>query len=151
MTERVYTTRRNSIVSALKDLIKNSLTGSAAYPSRIGEVHSKIKFFDDLVDFPAAFIIAGNENRQYQAGGYKDRYLEVRIMVFVKEHEPLEACEKILEDIETLVEKNARISYIVANTGETAKTIDISVSSISTDEGALDPISVGEINLLVHY
>lgn len=151
MSNRVYTTRRNSIVVALKELIKSSLVGSSEYFSRVGEVHSKIKFFDELTDFPAVFVVAGNESRQYQGAGYKDRYLDIRIMVFVKEDQPLEACERILEDLETLVENNARISYVVSNTGVTAKTIDISVSSISTDEGALDPISVGEINLIVHY
>ena len=146
---RIYTTRRAAIVNAIITLIKENLNGYT-YSSRVGEIYNRIKFFDDLNDFPVIFVVAGNETRIYQGGGYKDRYLDIRLMIFVKEENPLDACEKILEDLETLLEQNAQLNY-TSNKGTISRTKDITVSSLTTDEGALDPISLGEINLQIYY
>jgi hypothetical protein len=62
----------------------------------------------------------------------------------------LKKCEAILEDIETLVEDNGRLAY-TDRQGTTQFTHDITILSISTDEGTLDPISIGEMSLRVHY
>jgi hypothetical protein len=144
---RTYTTRRLAIVTAIGNLInKNKLP---TYGKEI-KAFNYLKFFDDVSDLPAIFIIAGQENRQYQAGGYKDRYLDVSVHIFVSQEEPLLACEAILEDVETLVEDNGRLAY-VDRQGQTQFTHDITILSISTDEGTLDPISIGEMTLRVHY
>lgn len=144
---RTYTTRRLAIVTAIGSLINNKKLPT--YGKEI-KAFNYLKFFDDVSDLPAVFIIAGQENRQYQTGGYKDRYLDVSVHVFISQEEPLLACEAILEDIETLIEDNGRLAYIDRQ-GQTQFTHDIIILSISTDEGTLDPISIGEMTLRVHY
>ena len=52
--------------------------------------------------------------------------------------------------IETIIENNGRLVY-EDRTGTSQTTHDITVLSISTDEGTLDPISIGEMTLRVHY
>jgi hypothetical protein len=150
MTARIYSTRRYAIVDALVSLFKR-IDGTGSYLSNLNNnVFNKLKFYDEVTDFPTICVTASNESRQYQAGGYRDRYLEVRLMVFVNEDNPLKKCEAILEDVETLVEDNGRLAY-VDRQGQTQFTHDITILSISTDEGTLDPISIGEMTLRVHY
>jgi hypothetical protein len=150
MTARTYSTRRYAIVDALVSLFKR-IDGTGTYLSNLNNnVFNKLKFYDEVTDFPTICVTASNESRQYQAGGYRDRYLEVRLMVFVNEDNPLKKCEAILEDVETLVEDNGRLAY-VDRQGQTQFTHDITILSISTDEGTLDPISIGEMTLRVHY
>lgn len=150
MTARTYSTRRYALIDSLVALFKR-IDGTGAYLSNLNQnVFSKLKFYDEVTDFPTVCVTASNESRQYQAGGYRDRYLEVRLMVFVNEENPLKKCEAILEDIETLVEDNGRLAY-TDRQGNTQFTHDITILSISTDEGTLDPISIGEMSLRVHY
>jgi hypothetical protein len=144
---RTYTTRRLAIVNAISNLINNNKLST--YGKEV-KAFNYLKFFDDVSDLPAIFVIAGQENRQYQSGGYKDRYLDVSVHIFVSQEDPLLACEAILEDVETLIEDNGRLAY-TDRQGQTQFTHDITILSISTDEGTLDPISIGEMSLRVHY
>lgn len=150
MTQRTYSTRRYAIVNALVEKLKE-INGSGSYVSNVNrQVFSKLRFFEEVRDFPTVCVVASNEIRDYQAGGYRDRYLDIRIMIYVNEDNPLEACEALLEDIETVIEENGRLEY-EDRTGTTQTTHDITILSISTDEGTLDPISIGEMTIRVHY
>lgn len=150
MTARLYTSRRYAIVKAIVTLLK-TINGLGSFRSNLGEkVYPTLKFVEDFSDFPSVCVTAAQEHRQYQAGGYKDRFLDVRVMVFVKAENPLEECESILEDIETLLESNGRLTYYDKdNTPQ--RTHDITISSVSSDEGTMDPMSVGELTARVHY
>jgi hypothetical protein len=150
MTARTYSTRRKSIVTALVNLFKR-IDGTGSFVSNLNQnVSDYLRFFSDVKDFPALCVVAGSEDRQYQAGGYRDRYLSLRLVIFVSEENPLTKCEAILEDLETLIEDNGRLAY-TDRQGNTQYTHDITVLSISTDEGTLDPISIGEMSIRVHY
>lgn len=150
MTERIYSTRRYAVVNALVEKVKE-INGTSPYVSNLNRnVFNKLKFYDDVSNFPCVCITAGTETRQYQTGGYRDRFLDIRLMIFIKEDNPLEACEAILEDIETVIEENGRLLYY-DRAGNEQATHDITVLSISTDEGTLDPISIGEMTIRVHY
>jgi hypothetical protein len=113
-------------------------------------VHPRLKFWDEVDTFPAIHLNAGSESREYQGGGYKDRYLTVTIRCYVKETDAVEALDKLLEDVETVVENNGRLAYRDRQ-GNQQFTLDILVISIETDEGVLEPFGVGEMQLQVHY
>jgi hypothetical protein len=151
MTEaRTYTTRRQAIVASIVDKLK-LINGTGNYVSNLNyNVFSYLKFYSDITDFPAVCVVPSSESRDYQGAGYKDRYLNVRIMIFVNEENALDKCEAIIEDIETILEENARLEY-TDRRGNINKTIDITIGSISTDEGTLEPFSVGEVGIVVHY
>jgi hypothetical protein len=55
-----------------------------------------------------------------------------------------------LEDVETVLETYSRLEY-VDNTGNTQYTQQITIVSISTDEGVLEPYGVGEMQIEVRY
>jgi len=58
--------------------------------------------------------------------------------------------EKLLEDVETVIETNSRLTYIDQQ-GKSQSTHQISIISIDTDEGVLEPLGVGEMLLEVRY
>ena len=75
MTARVYTTRRSSIVTALSSKLK-SIDGTGEFLTDLYEnVEPRLLFWDEVTDFPAVHINAGQETREYQGGGYRDRFL----------------------------------------------------------------------------
>ena len=150
MAERDYTSRRMAIVSALEAKLK-LINGSSPYRTNLyGNVLPRLKFWDEVEDFPAVHVSAGTETRQYQGGGYKDRYLTLTIRVYVKEENAVFALEKLFEDIETVIEQNSALQYVDQN-GSTQFTHQITIVSIDSDEGALEPLGVGEIICEVRY
>lgn len=150
MAERDYTSRRMAIVSALETKLK-LINGNSPYRTNLyNNVLPRLLFWDEVQDFPAVHVSAGSETRQYQGGGYKDRFLTLTIRVYVQEENAVFALEKLFEDIETVVEQNSRLEYTDQN-GVTQCTHQITILSIDSDEGALDPYGIGEIVCEVRY
>lgn len=150
MAERDYTTRRMAIVKAIEDKLK-LIDGNSPYRTNLfGNVLPRLKFWDEVQDFPAIHVSAGAETRQYQGGGYKDRFLTLTIRVYVQEENAVFALEKLFEDIETVLESNSYLEYFDQD-GNSQRTQTISILSIDSDEGALEPLGVGEIICEVRY
>lgn len=148
--ERFYTSRRLAIVEALVERIKE-INGQFPYLSDLeGRVSSRLLFWDEVEEFPSVHLNAGTETRQYQGGGYKDRFLTITIRCYVKAEEATKELEGLIEDIETILESCSRLEY-VDRQGDTQYTQLISISSIDTDEGVLNPLGVGEIQCEVRY
>lgn len=150
MAERDYTTRRMAIVQAIENKLK-LINGNTPYRSNLyNNVLPRLKFWDEVQDFPAVHVSAGAESRQYQGGGYKDRFLTITIRVYVQEENAIFALEKLFEDIETVLEQNSRLEYIDRDS-QTQYVHQITIVSIDSDEGALEPLGVGEIICEVRY
>ena len=151
MSTRTYTSRRANILKALAEKLKD-IDGSGAFLTDLqNNVHPRLKFWDEVVEFPAIHLNAGAETREYQAGGYKDRFLSVTIRCYVQDEEDAtEALNVLMEDIETVVEENSRLEYADSQ-NNTFSTQQITIVSINTDEGVLEPLGVGEIDIEVRY
>ena len=150
MAARTYTTRRSAIVDALVVKLKEINQTGDFLTDVFDNVHPRLKFWDEVDTFPALHLNAGSETREYQGGGYKDRFLNLTIRCYVKETDAVDALDKLLEDVETVVEANGRLAYIDKQ-GVTQHTHDIVIISIETDEGVLEPFGVGEVLLQVRY
>lgn len=149
---RTYTSRRRAILIALVELLKQ-IDGKNGFNSNLyRNVYPRLKFWDEIEDFPSVHVSTSTETRQYQAGGFKDRFLNVIIRVYVTEGDEDAGTEldKVLEDIEGLLEANARMPYI-DNKGCKQHTHQMSIMSIDTDEGILEPIGVAEILIQIQY
>ena len=111
MANRTYTSRRMAIVTALVEKLK-LINGNFPYRSNLyNNVEPKLLFWDEVQDFPAVHLSAGAETREYQGGGYKDRFMTLTIRVYVQEENAVFALEKLFEDIETVIEDNSNLSY----------------------------------------
>jgi hypothetical protein len=143
-------TRRSSIVEALTDKIK-TISLMNGYSTDLGEqAYPRMKFWDEISEFPCVCLVAGPESIVHQGAGYKDRYLDVVLRAYVNEEDPIIALEKLLEDIELIIDKNGRLAYFDSS-GNTGTTRDIIITVIDTDQGALAPLGVGEMTLQVKY
>lgn len=150
MATRDYTTRRVSIVEGLVEKLKD-INGTGQFLSDVsGNVSPRLKFWDEVDEFPAIHLNAGSETREYQGGGYKDRFLSVTLRCYVQEEDAVEALDELLEDVETVIEDNSRLAY-KDRSGATQYTQQITVVSIDTDEGVLEPLGVGEMTIEVRY
>jgi hypothetical protein len=150
MAERNYTTRRLAIIDALVSKLKD-IDGTGEFLTNLYQnVSPRLKFWDEVEDFPAVHLNAGSETREYQASGYKDRFLSVTVRCYVNEEDAVAALEKLLEDVESVLEINSRLPYI-DRTGTTQYTHQITIVSLDTDEGVLEPYGVGEMQIEVRY
>ena len=149
-TPRTYTSRRFNIVEALTNKLKN-IDGSGAFLTDVANnVHPRLKFWDEVEDFPAIHLNAGSETREYQAGGYKDRFLGVTVRCYVNSEDAQEELNLLMEDVETVIEENSNLQYFDRLNNE-FNCQQITVISITTDEGVLEPFGVGELEIEVRY
>ena len=139
-------TARTKIVTALVDLFK-TIDGTGTFRSNLfANVEGRLLFWDDIAEHPTVSLVAGSEVREYLPGSFKWGYLAVSLKIFVNEENAKEAVENIFYDIETLIDSNIDIGY---NTG--VNTTDIRILSLSDDQGLLEPLGVGEVELQVRY
>jgi hypothetical protein len=147
---RAYTTRRLGIVNAIVEKLKD-INGAGTFLSDLNEnVSPRLKFWDEVEEFPAVHLNAGSETREYQGAGYKDRFLSITLRCYVQSEDAVEALDELMEDVETVLEDNSRLAYL-DRTGATQYTQQITIVSIDTDEGVLEPLGVGEMLIEVRY
>ena len=146
---RSTTTRRSAILSALAEKFKE-IDGSGAFKSRLDDnVETRMKFWDEIEQYPAIHMAAGAETRQYWGGGNKWRFLSITIRAYVNSADPIEELEELLEDIETVIDANNSLTY--RQLGTDAGVSQFTVLSISTDEGVLTPLGIGEMIIEARY
>lgn len=143
-------TRRSSIVDALVDKLK-AISLANGYSTDLGEqVYPRMIFWDEVSEFPCICAVAGAETIVHQGAGHKDRYLNLILRAYVKDEESIQALERLLEDIEFIIDNNGRLAY-TDSSGVTGTTRDIIITFIDTDQGALSPLGIGEMTLQVKY
>lgn len=140
-------TKRTTILKALVDKLK-TIDGSQYTSNIYGNAFPKIRFWDEVNDFPCIYSSPGSEQREYLPGNFTWAYLGISLKVYCRGEESQAELEQLLEDIESVIDANRVLVYDSTNNYETT---EILVVSITTDEGLLAPYAVGEINLQVRY
>jgi len=150
MATRTYTTRRQGIVNAIVTKLKG-IDGSGNYHIDLAEqVEPRLKFWDEVEEFPAIHVNAGRETREYLTAGVKNRFLIVTLRCYVNEEDAVDALDALLEDVETVLEDNSSTTY-TDKLGVEQSIQQITIFSIETDEGVLEPMGVGEVTIEVRY
>jgi hypothetical protein len=142
-------TKRVQIVKALAEVFK-TIDGTAPYVTNLqGLSFAKLKFWDEINDFPSVYLSPGTELREYHPADFAWGMLGVCVKVYCKSEDTAqEELEQLLEDLERCIDANRQLVYDTDNNYETT---EILIDSITTDEGLLAPYAVGEINLQVRY
>jgi len=141
--------KRTKIVKALAEKFKE-IDGTGPYRTNLyGNAYSKLKFWDEVEDFPCVYMSPGTETREYHPAGFSWAFLNISVKCYVRsEDEAQDQLEVLLEDLEKCVENNRTLVY---DQDYGLETTEILIQSITTDEGLLVPYGVGEINLQVRY
>ena len=139
---------RTSIAKALAEKLK-LIDGSTEYLSNVfGNAYPKLKFWDEVSDFPSVYMSIGTERREYLPGDFKWGYLSISLKLYVKGEDPAQDLEDLLEDVEKVIDNNRVIVY---GSQPGAQTVEILIDSIITDGGLLEPYGVAEINIVIQY
>ncbi len=147
---REYTSRRIAIIDALVEKLEE-IDGSGNYRTDLnGNVSRRLKFWDEVDEFAALHISAGAETREYLGAQNKTRFMTVTIRCYVSDENSVEALEGLMEDVETVLDTHSRLRY-VDRKYDFQYTQLITVLSLDTDEGVLEPLGVGEIVCEVRY
>ena len=147
---REYTSRRIAINDALVEKLEE-IDGSGNYRTDLnGNVSRRLKFWDEVDEFPAIHISAGAETREYLGAQNKTRFMQVTLRCYVNDEDSVEALEGLMEDVETVLDTHSRLRY-VDRKYDFQYTQLITVLSLDTDEGVLEPLGVGEIVCEVRY
>jgi len=146
-----YRTARKKVVDALVEQIKE-IDGNHPFNSNVfNNVHGHMIFLDQIQEYPKICVVAGDETREYQPNEFKWRFLSLDIRVYVEDYEdPQEVLALLIEDIERVIDANDVLIY--DNTvSPNLKTTSLTIQSMSTDEGVLNPLGIGEISVLCRY
>ena len=146
-----YRTKRKKIVDAYVKELKG-INGQSPYNSNLfNEVHGNTLFIDQISQYPSVCVIAGDETREYQPSGFKWRYLDMEIRIYVSDEEdPQEELALLIEDIERVIDNNDVLTYD-DSVSPNEKTTSSTILTIATDEGVLAPLGVGEVAIQVRY
>ena len=144
-------TARKKIVDALVEKLKG-INGIHPYNSNIfNNAHGHMIFLDQIQEYPKVCVVAGDEARQYQPGEFKWRFLQLDIRVYVENQEDSqEALAILMEDIERVIDDNDILAYDTT-VSPNLKTTSLTLLSLSTDEGVLAPLGIGEMTIECRY
>ena len=146
-----YRTQRKKIAEALVVKLKE-LDGNYPYNTNIfNNADSHLVFLDEIQQYPKICVVAGDETRQYQPGGFKWRFVQLTIRAYVEDaNDPQEVLSLLLEDIERVIDNNDVLVYD-DTVSPNLQTTSITIESISTDEGVIAPLGIGEMVVEVRY
>ena len=148
---RRYSSRRRAIVEALAVALETQINGSPPMRTSVSKVERRLKFWDEVNEFPTIHIGAGGETREYDGGGFRFRFLRITVRCYVSDdNDVIEALEELLEDVETVLEDNDPLTY-TDSTGASQATVKTTILTVDTDEGVLEPLGVGEITAEIQY
>ena len=146
-----YRTKRKKIVDALVEKLK-LIDGNYPYNSNVfNNVDGHLKFLDQIEEYPKVCVVAGDETREYQPGEFKWRFLTIEIRCYIENQEdPQEVLALLVEDIERVIDENDGLVYD-DTVSPNEQLTSLTIQTISTDEGVLTPLGIGELNVLCRY
>ena len=146
-----YRTARKKIVDALVKKF-NLIDGQHPFNSNIfNNAHGNMVFLDQIQEYPKLCVVAGDEAREYQPGEFKWRYLSLDVRVYVEDQDdPQEVLALLMEDIERVIDDNDVLTYD-DTVSPHLTTTSLTVQALTTDEGVLTPLGLGEMNILCRY
>lgn len=145
------TNRRTEIVDLLIEELKkingepSTFNASYIYNNNLfNNVYRGVKFLDEVNDFPALYLAAGTEIRNFESLSLTVATLDVTIRAYVYgEDNSQSLADDLLEDIEHVV-------YSIGDNPDKGIQ-DITIESITVDEGLVEPYGLAEVSIQVTY
>ena len=135
----------NFLVGELKKIDGGVSTFDSSYTYQVNlfdNVFRRLKFLDEINDFPSVYLQAGTENRIYDTKGLTTSTLDIMLRVYVHTETSVEELESTMQDIEFVIYNMDTQKYGM---------MDVQVSTMGTDEGLLNPYGIGEVGVTVQY
>ena len=135
------------LVTQLKEIDGQTSGFSASYTygnNLFNNVFRKLKFLDEVNDFPAIYLSAGTEIRDFNSKNLTLARLDATIRAYVfGEDNSQDLSDSLVQDIE----------HVIYSLGDNPDKgiLDITIDNISTDEGLATPYGIAEVELTIVY
>jgi len=135
------------LVTELKKIDGQTSTFNVSYTysnNLFNNVYRKLKFLDEVNDFPAIYVSAGTEIRDFNSKSLTVATLDVTIRAYVfGEDNSQSLSDSLVQDIE----------HVIYSLGDNPDKgiLDITIDNISTDEGLVAPYGLAEVTLTIVY
>ena len=145
------TSRRTDIIDLLVSQLKEIDGAESSFDSDYtynvnlyNNVERKIKFLDEVNDFPSVYIAAGTEIRDFNSQSLTTATLDATIRAYVfSDDESQDKIDDLIQDIEHVI-------YRIGDNSDKGIQ-EISISNISADEWLFAPYGLGEIEITIDY
>ena len=145
------TSRRTEIIDLLVTELKkingqvSTFDSDYTYNTNLfNNVYRKLKFLDEVNDFPSVYIDAGTEIRDFNSENLTTATLDATISAYVfSDDNSQDKIDELVQDIE----------HVIYRIGDnSSKGIQqFSIANISADEGLVAPYGLGEIEITIDY
>jgi len=143
--------RRTEIIDFLVTQLKeidgevSGYNASYTYTQNLfNNVYRRVKFLDEVNDFPAIYVSAGTEIRDFNSKSLTVATLGVTIRAYVfGEDNSQSLVDDITQDIEHVI-------YSIGDHPDKG-ILDITIDSITSDEGLATPYGLAEVELTIVY
>src|SRR6056300_1469334 len=135
------------IVTQLKEIDGEASSFNPSYTyinNLFNNVFRKLKFLDEVNDFPSIYVSAGTEIRDFESKSLTVATLDVTIRAYVfGEDNSQSLIDDLVQDIE----------HVIYSLGDNPDKgiLDITIDSISPDEGLAIPYGLAEVRLTTVY
>jgi len=135
------------LVTQLKEIDGEVSGYNATYTytqNLFNNVYRRVKFLDEVNDFPAIYVSAGTEIRDFNSKSLTVATLGVTIRAYVfGEDNSQSLVDDITQDIEHVI-------YSIGDHPDKG-ILDITIDSITSDEGLATPYGLAEVELTIVY
>ena len=135
------------VVTQLKEIDGgvSSFNPSYTYTQNVfNNVFRRIKFLDEVNDFPSVYVSAGTEIRDFNSKSLTVATLDVTIRAYVfGEDNSQSLADNLVQDIEHVI-------YSIGDNPDKG-ILDITIDSITSDEGLATPYGLAEVELTIVY
>jgi len=135
------------LVSQLKEIdgaVSGFNSGYTYSQNLFNNVFRRVKFLDEVNDFPALYVSAGTEIRDFNSKSLTVATLDVTIRAYVYgEDDSQSLIDNVTNDIEHVI-------YSIGDNSDKG-ILDITIDGITSDEGLATPYGLAEVELTIVY
>lgn len=147
------------ICSALAEKIKTELVQQNVGTKYFHDIYNNVATISYLVQevpsFPMVTVTQGPEEYEYQPGGVRWTLLRVYVRAYYKdEYDSERQIQLLLRDLKKILDTPERIQYNISNPDGTTEPRFVAIDNLgglTTDEGILRPIAIGELSITLKY
>lgn len=147
------------ICEAVATKIQSELTqdnkGTKYFHEIYGNVQTKSYLAHEVTSFPMVTVTPGPEEYEYQPGGVRWTLLSVYVRAYYQdEYDSERQIQLLLRDLKKLLDTPERIQYTISNPDGSTEPRFVAIDKLgglTTDEGILRPIAIGELSITLKY
>lgn len=144
-----------SLATRIGQELNETNQGTLYFSNIYNNTATKSYLANDVPSFPMVTVTPGPESFTYEPSGVRWTHQLIYIRAYVKdEYEQERLIQQLIRDLKKVLDTPERIKYTITNPDGSQEdrfvTID-KLHEVTTDEGVLRPLAIGELSLSLQY